>query len=305
MGKKPIGILLIEDNPGDARLIKEMLIKNNEVDFTLSDVGCFADGLKYLLEEKVALVITDLNLPDSKALATITSIRMQKPDIPIIALTGAFEESLGIEAVQAGAQDYLLKDKLNSYLLVRSIRYAIERKHWEEQLTYAATHDPLTDLPNRRLFNDRLSVAISLAQRNEQKLAVMMLDLDDFKVVNDTWGHAVGDELLKCMGKRLSSLLRKSDSIARMGGDEFIFLLLDIKDGINAAAIAQKILEISRKPFIIEEHKIYISMSIGIAIFPNDTNDSQSLIRIADRAMYYAKNSGKDNYKLYSILEEG
>jgi diguanylate cyclase (GGDEF)-like protein/PAS domain S-box-containing protein len=174
-----------------------------------------------------------------------------------------------------------------------------ERKHMEEQLQYMATHDILTGLPNRVLLQDRLSVAIAQATRFRKLLAVMMLDLDKFKIINDKMGHAMGDKLLKLVGERLSNLQRKGDTIARIGGDEFLIVALEITDIPDSSKIGRKILDGFKKPFVIDTNEIYITPSIGIAIFPYDGLNIDTLFINADTAMYKAKECGGNKYLLY------
>jgi diguanylate cyclase (GGDEF)-like protein/PAS domain S-box-containing protein len=186
--------------------------------------------------------------------------------------------------------------------MVGSTTDITERKRTEEELAYMATHDALTGLPNRWLLNDRLILELARAHRHQQKLTVMLLDLDDFKRVNDTLGHSVGDKLLQDAGKRLTSFVRKSDTVARMGGDEFMLILLfpRIREDGDTAKIAQRILQAFRKPFVFDGHEIHITTSIGIAIYPDDGQDADTLIKNADIAMYRAKTQGRDNYQRYS-----
>jgi diguanylate cyclase (GGDEF)-like protein/PAS domain S-box-containing protein len=180
------------------------------------------------------------------------------------------------------------------------IRDITARKQAEEELQYRATHDVLTDLPNRLLFSDRLSLALMQAQRNQKRLAVMLLDMDYFKNVNDTMGHSAGDRLLRVVGNRLSGLLRSGDTVARVGGDEFLLLLSEIGGIEDANTIAQKILEAFRKPFILDEREIMITTSIGVAIFPDDGDNADILVKYADVAMYRAKDKGRDNFQRYT-----
>ena len=174
-----------------------------------------------------------------------------------------------------------------------------ERKQLEQKFADMATHDPLTGLPNRLLLSDRLTVGLAQAQRSGTRLAVMMLDLDRFKTVNDTFGHSVGDELLRAAGERLIGFVRKSDTVARMGGDEFVVLLLQIDKMEDAIRVSQKILGAFRKPFVLDAYQIHITTSIGIAIYPEDGEDVETLFKNADTAMYWAKEQGRDNYELY------
>lgn len=175
-----------------------------------------------------------------------------------------------------------------------------ERKQQEETVRQLAYHDTLTGLPNRLLFNDRLALALAHAHRNQQKLAVMFLDLDRFKDINDTLGHSMGDKLLKGIGKRLKELLRKSDTIARMGGDEFILLLPNISQTEDVVKIAKKILNVVQKPLTFDGHEIQITTSIGIVICPEDGEDVDTLMKNADKAMYYVKDHGRNNYQCYN-----
>ena len=175
-----------------------------------------------------------------------------------------------------------------------------ERKQAEETIKQMAYHDALTGLPTRRLFNDRLTLALAHAQRNQQKLAVMLLDLDNFKEVNDTLGHDVGDQLLQVVSERLTSLLRKGDTAARMGGDEFMLLLPEITQVEDAAEVAAKILEALREPYVFDDHELHISTSIGVALYPDAGEDGDTLMKNADIAMYRAKDQGRDNYQRYT-----
>jgi diguanylate cyclase (GGDEF)-like protein/PAS domain S-box-containing protein len=179
-------------------------------------------------------------------------------------------------------------------------RDVTERKRVEEQIEYQAYHDALTGLPNRRLFRDRLTVALAHARRLKNPLAVMFLDLDRFKVVNDTLGHSTGDELLKAIAARLQASLREEDSIARMGGDEFTVLLADLKTPDAAAKIAQKVLETIALPLQIDGTELFITTSIGIALFPSDGDTAELLLANADHAMYRAKDAGRNSYQMFT-----
>ena len=175
-----------------------------------------------------------------------------------------------------------------------------ERKMVEEQVEHQAYHDALTGLPNRRLFRDRLTVALAHARRMSQPLAVMFLDLDRFKDVNDTLGHSLGDELLKAVAVRLKAALRQEDSIARMGGDEFTILLANVKTPEDAAKVAQKILDVVAQPVRIEGTELFVTTSIGIALYPEDGDTAEALLKNSDHAMYRAKEAGRNLVHMYS-----
>ena len=184
------------------------------------------------------------------------------------------------------------------------VRDVTERKQIEQQLNHIATHDTLTGLPNRMLFIDRLGVALAQSKRNRHKLAVMMLDLDNFKNVNDTLGHMVGDQLLKEVGYRLSGLLRQNDTVARLGGDEFIVLLSDLERMEDVIRVAEIILKAFKQLFVCGNHKLTSSTSIGIAVYPDDGNDIDSLLKNSDMAMYFVKMHGRNNYKFFADIDQ-
>ncbi|HSD72640.1 MAG TPA: PAS domain S-box protein, partial [Thermoanaerobaculia bacterium] len=175
-----------------------------------------------------------------------------------------------------------------------------ERKRAEEQVRHLAFHDALTGLPNRLLFNDRLTVALAQANRGRLKLAVFYLDLDRFKVINDSLGHAVGDELLRRVGDRLRACLREEDTVARIGGDEFIILAPRVGSEEDATKVARKILAAIRLPFAVEERDFFLTTSIGVSLYPSDGADPEALVQNADTAMYRAKERGRDNFQLYT-----
>ena len=175
-----------------------------------------------------------------------------------------------------------------------------ERKRQEALITYQAHHDPLTGLPNRTLFHDRVEQALSIAKRHDrQDAAVMFLDLDRFKEVNDSFGHDVGDLLLREVALRLRGAVRESDTVARMGGDEFTVLLPELAGADGAAAVADKIIEATREPCVIAGHTLFITASIGIALYPRDGADVDSLMKTADAAMYQVKARGRAGYSTY------
>lgn len=186
---------------------------------------------------------------------------------------------------------------IGTYGVVRDIA---DRKRAEKTIAYQAYHDLLTALPNRALFQDRLAQAMTQAKRNITRLAVMFIDLDKFKFVNDSLGHVAGDKLLQALASRLRSCLREVDTLARMGGDEFVLLLPNINEASDATLIAEKILVALQEKFVIGDHELFASVSIGIALYPDDANTSENLIKRADIAMYHAKSQGRNNYQLFN-----
>jgi diguanylate cyclase (GGDEF)-like protein/PAS domain S-box-containing protein len=173
-----------------------------------------------------------------------------------------------------------------------------ERKNAEEKIRYQAYHDALTDLPNRTLFKEHLSLAVAHAERRKRQVAVLFLDLDRFKLINDTLGHTIGDHLLQGMGDRLKSCVRDEDIVARVGGDEFAILLMDLLRPMDAMVVAQKILDVVARPITIDGNELYTTCSIGISMSPADGVDAETLLKNADNALYRAKEAGKNNYQL-------
>ena len=197
--------------------------------------------------------------------------------------------------MELSASEMELKEQRFFVAIVRDVT---ERKLVEHRIKHMAHHDHLTGLPNRSLFIDQLEHAIKLAKRRNHKTAVLFLDLDGFKQINDTLGHEAGDQLLKEVAARLKIVIRESDVAARMGGDEFTFVLNDIGTHENAAAVAQKIIDTLSEKFNLKGHESQIGGSIGVALYPDDAADHEALLRKADEAMYVAKKSGKNTYRL-------
>ena len=292
-------VLLIEDNPGDERLIREMIGEDPHAPFTLHCADRLAKGLEHLSGGETALVILDLALPDSAGLDTFAKVYAHSPAVPIIVLTGNDDDSLALSAVKGGAQDYLVKSRLDRELLLRSMYYSIERKRYQVQLERQANYDALTGLPNRNLLHDRLRQAVH-SQRNPRNVAVVFMDLDHFKFVNDSLGHSVGDRLLKAQGERLRSVLREGDTVGRVGGDEFVLIL---NDQSNEEVIFRAMQRISAKvaePLSIDGKELYVTASAGISLYPQDGRDVETLLKNADVAMYRAKEHGRSNFQFYT-----
>ncbi|HEY9422585.1 MAG TPA: EAL domain-containing protein, partial [Thermoanaerobaculia bacterium] len=424
---EPLKILMVEDNAGDARLVQRLLDRTALKPVQITHVDRVSKALEILgTNGKVDVVLLDLSLPDDRSgsLESLSRIHRQAPDLPILLLTGLDDEDLAVRAVRRGAQDYLVKQEIDSGLLGRAIRYAIERKraevalrdseeryalavsgakdglwdwdlkkqriyfsprwkamlgyseqeigedpsewfsrvhpddlaavqlaltthlagrsadfesehriqHWdgtwrwvltrglavrdakgeayrmagsqsditarksaEERLLHDAFHDPLTGLPNRALFMDRLGMAIAHAKRRlSYTYAVLFIDLDRFKNINDSLGHSAGDELLVSVSRRLASCLRPGDTVARLGGDEFTILLDEVTDVEHAVQVAQRLHREMAQPFHIQGHEVYVTLSLGITLGAGgDYDRPEDVLRDADTAMYGAKSSGK------------
>ncbi|MEO5797252.1 MAG: diguanylate cyclase [Rhodoferax sp.] len=168
------------------------------------------------------------------------------------------------------------------------------------QMSYMAQHDILTGLPNRALLTDRLAQSMALAQRHNQKVVLAYLDLDNFKYINDSLGHSVGDALLQAVAQRLSNCVRQSDTVCRQGGDEFVLLLAEVETAQDAARAAAMLVEATSEPYQVGKHQLQVSASIGLSIYPDDGSDVETLLRHADIAMYHAKKNGRCNFQMFS-----
>ena len=435
MSKKPINqVLLVEDNPGDARLLREMFDEQGSHGTKLTIAQSMDEAEKYLTEHMVDIVLLDLGLPDVQGLDAVRRAHAAAPRIPLVVLTGLDDETLAAQALQEGAQDYLVKSQIETYGttrgLVRALRYSIERKILEDalfvekeraqvtlnsigdavactdvsgnltflnlvaekltgwslqeaagrpmadvfrildttnreiipnpmdkavrrdatmhlpansilirrdgfeipiedsvapihdgegqaagavivfrdvsvaramalQITHSAEHDFLTGLPNRMLLNDRISQAIALAPRHMQHVAVLYLDLDGFKHINDSLGHPAGDKLLQSIAQRLVDCVRVSDTVSRQGGDEFVVLLSEVAQAEDAAITARRMLQAVAQPHSIDRHDLHVTTSIGVSVYPEDGLDAETLIKNADTAMYQAKESGRQNFQFF------
>jgi diguanylate cyclase (GGDEF)-like protein/PAS domain S-box-containing protein len=424
-------VLLVEDNPGDARLLREIFNEDVSLGAEFTHVGCMKDAEIYLAGRTVDIVLLDLGLPDAQGLEAVRRARAAAPGVALVVLTGLDDESLAAQSIQEGAQDYLVKETYGSPRgLLRTLRHAVERKAMEEALfaekeraqvtldsigdavictdisgsvtflnivaerltgwtrsraagqpitevfrvmdpasletasdpvparlpppqaehlpstrilvrgdgsvipiedcvapihdragrasgtvivfrdvsaaramakhiAHTAEHDFLTGLPNRTLLNDRIGHAIALAPRYASKVAVLFLDLDGFKYINDSLGHPVGDKLLQSVAKRLVTCLRGSDTVSRQGGDEFVVLLSELQSVDDAAISARRILQAVAEAHSIDHHDLHITTSIGVSVYPDDGPDAETLIKNADTAMYQAKENGRQSYQFF------
>ena len=292
-------VLLIEDNPGDARLIREMIAEAPDAPFHVNCAERLAQGLERLSAGETGLVLLDLSLPDSLGLETFAKVYAHSPTVPIIVLTGNDDQTLALSAVKSGAQDYLIKGRLDRELLLRSMQYSIERKRYQVQLEHQANYDALTGLPNRNLLHDRLKQSV-YSLRLPKAVAVVFIDLDHFKFVNDSLGHSIGDQLLKGMAERLRSVLRDGDTVARLGGDEFVLVLNDQANEEVIYRAMQRIAAKLAEPIEVDGKELVVTCSAGISLYPQDGPDVDTLLKNADAAMYRAKEHGRNNFQFYT-----
>ena len=296
--KKHLNVLMIEDNPGDRRMAEIALrhaAGDTQLGIGLVGVASLAEGLDHLKQPRapsnagVDVVLLDLGLPDTNGLDGLREVRRTAPNMPIIVLTGLSDLSVATDALKNGAGDYLEKDELQPVALLRSIRYAIERKKSEAELLRLAQTDPLTGLLNRRAFFERTEDALAQARRSQLACAVIVFDLDRFKEVNDLFGHKVGDDLLVAVASTLRRNLRTTDSCGRLGGDEFAVLAPNLRSANDAMEIAEKVVELIASITDIGDVRVDLKISAGISVFPMDDSDAEGLLSHADMAMYKSK----------------
>ena len=289
-------LLHIEDNPSDALLTEERLHSVRAVRF--DRVTRLAD-IRHRSAEDYDCVLLDLTLPDAEGVDIVDAVRRHFPEVAVVVLTGLDDTTTGVDALRRGAQDYLVKNRADGATLDRAVRYAMERMRLEGLLARQALHDPLTNLPNRALFGDRLVMAVERMRRNGRPFALLMLDLDHFKDVNDTLGHARGDELLVQAAHRLRSVLRPTDTLCRLGGDEFTVVCEDINGPDDAGELADRLAGSLIPPFRLGPQQVHIGVTIGIA-FADERGTPEGLLRDADTALYAAKNSGRGRVAWFS-----
>lgn len=300
MGKSSVKVLLVEDNMNDARIVQEMLQGMPNRPFELTHVESLVEALHQMVEENYDVALVDLTLPEAHGMSILDHLQAAQPEVPIVVLSAEDDETLALQAVQAGAQDYLIKWQGDGHLLSRALWYAIERKERQAKLLYLAQYDQLTELPNRMLFRDRLEGALTRVERNGTGVALMFIDLDRFKFVNDNLGHEYGDQLLKMVAARIKSAVRAQDTVARLGGDEFTVILEGVLRPEDAAPVAEKVLMQMSLPFKLGQHEASVTSSIGISLYPASASNSDELIRAADNAMYRVKDSGRNGYQFFA-----
>ena len=295
-----ISLLLVEDNPKEASVIKNMLKEGLQNQFTLTHSRSLSNALDLIQQNQFQAIILDSHLPDGKSFESIPQFLQFCPDAPILILSSVEEEDQAIQAVKSGAQDYLIKGQTSSSTLCRAVRYAMERQRATQRITQLAHYDHLTGLANRGLFYERLNCAVARCHRNDTAIALMFLDLDHFKDINDTLGHDCGDSLLKTVAARIKKCIREIDTGVRLGGDEFAVLLEQIVSIEDVASIAQRILQLLAQPVIIKQHQLHVTGSLGITIYPWDSANPQELLSHADAAMYRAKAQGGNTHQFYT-----
>ena len=310
-------ILVIDDDPVIRVLVAKTL---QATGFQITEAHSGEEGLDLFEKQGADAILLDVIMPGLDGFGTCERLKQQTENehLPVLMMTGLEDLQSINRALEVGATDFITKP-INMALLGHRVRYLLRASNTtkrllesERRLHRMAYFDSLTELPNRQFFQDHLRSMVALAERLSHHLAVLFLDLDGFKRINDTLGHHIGDEFLQATSERLRQSLRASDaivrhgstpegdSLARLGGDEFTVLLSVIGSSHDAAIVAERIRACLSKVFVVDGHELYTTTSIGIAVFPEDGTSAEELLQNADMAMYHAKRSGGDAYRYFT-----
>jgi diguanylate cyclase (GGDEF)-like protein len=300
-------VLIIDDDEVD-RLSIARTLKKADLSIALVQARSASEGLAAAARQRFDVILLDFRLPDQDGLEVLRILRETiDKNATVLMLSNMEDDELVQKAIDAGAQDFLLKDEVTTRRLMRAVRQSQHRRRLEEALSRVredlrelAEQDALTGLANRYDFERALAFSVARGQRDGGRLAVLLLDVDNFKTVNDTFGHAVGDQLLIEVARRLSTVVRDSDLLARLGGDEFVILANDMERDDQATLLAKRVVACFTEPMVFGETTWTVTTSIGIAVFGDYTNNPSDLMRCADIAMYRAKKAGRNQAHFYS-----
>jgi two-component system, cell cycle response regulator len=308
------GILIVDDQEANVQLLEQMLRSAGYVSITSTMDPHAVCSLH--LANHYDLILLDLRMPGMDGFQVMEGLKEIETDgyLPVLAVTA--EPAHKLRALQSGAKDFVSKPFDQAEVLMRvhnmvEVRLLHEAaRNYGKMLEALALNDPLTGLANRRLLADRMSMALVHARRNKSAMAVVYLDLDGFKQINDTLGHGVGDSLLKTVAGRLVATVRAEDTVARVGGDEFILTLWHVSGIDYAVTVASRAIEVVSHPYDIEGNTVTITTSAGVSIYPDHGEDADTLLKSADLALYEAKSAGKNAYRIsertdLSMKDEG
>jgi len=303
--RRMLKVLVVEDSENDTLLIIRELRKGG-YDPDYLRVETATDLQAQLENDHWDLVITDHNLPGLTSVDALRVVKGCAQDIPVIIVSGAIGEDVAAEVMRAGAHDYVMKDNLKRLVPaiereLRDARVRQEKQQTEKALTHLSQHDALTNLANRSALVGLLTGALSAANLRNTSLALLYIDLDRFKVINDTYGFETGDKVLQEVARRLRHCARYDDTLARYGSDEFILIVENITSSQEAMVLADMVLNQLSAPYVVNGHEVHIRASIGVALSDNSGFQAEELIHNADAAMYQAKTLGRNNYQIYSL----
>lgn len=292
-------ILLVEDDSDDAEFLRRALAQHS-TSAHVTRTDRISDAVAALEDAHFDVVLLDLNLPDGRGVECVEKIQKADELVPIVVLSGHADEDFAVEILNRGAQDYLVKWEGDGRIILRAIRYAIERKRAEIKVNYLARLDWPTCLPNRQYLRDELAHAVTRAVRSRRSMALLVLDVDGIQTVNETLGRSLGDGLLREVVQRLTGCVREGDLLARFGSDEFALLLKDIRNPLEAEAVARKIIGAFQKPFQVGGQPASVTACVGITVGPVDSSDPVALLNNAVVAMREAKEQGRNTLKFFT-----
>ena len=309
-------VLVVDDDPMIRVLVTETL---QQIGFAVEEAENGKQAIDFLERCQPDVVLMDVLMPEMDGFQACQAFRAlpQGKHVPVLMMTGLDDIASIDHAFEVGATDFITKP-LNYAILGHRVRYLLRTMQAFESVRksrraihHLAFYDALTNLPNRRLFGDRLQQAVESARRNNKLMGILFIDIDNFKRINDSFGHSVGDKLLRTVASQLVICLRRCDSVsreldedsisvARLGGDEFTVLLTHLEKAEDAARIAKRIIDAVSVPFLMGDEEVVVTPSIGIAVFPYDGDGVEDLVKNADTAMFHAKENGRNNYQFYT-----
>jgi diguanylate cyclase (GGDEF)-like protein len=306
-----VRILHLEDNSLDMALVRELLHESG-LNCDITAVHTRTEFRDCLLRQNWHLILSDFALPAFDGLAALETAKELCPTTPFIFVTGTMGEENAVASLQNGATDYVLKQNL--VRLASAVRRALKERNEtlhrlqteeelhksQEQIRFLAYHDALTGLPNRAFLLERLADMLADAKRHDERIGVLFIDLDHFKVVNDSLGHSIGDLVLKAVGERLKVTAREQDIVGRLGGDEFVVVLRGIKDSSDAGMAADRMKRVIAEEITAENYRLVNTCSIGITVFPENGSDAETLIKNADAALYASKETGRNSWQFFT-----
>ncbi|HEY9050612.1 MAG TPA: EAL domain-containing protein [Gammaproteobacteria bacterium] len=291
-------VLIADDDPAIRLVLRHTMEQDG---YRVIEVANGREAVDATLQQYPDLILMDAVMPELDGFQAILQIKtkVEFETLPILIITALDDDLSVAQAFEAGACDYITKPIKWSVLRQR-VKRLLKASDAERKIRHLAYHDSLTGLPNRLLFNDRIEQAISRATRNKTRFALLFIDIDHFKVINDSMGHEAGDNLLTSLTLRIQQSLRRTDTVARLGGDEFAIILENIHLPEDIILVTKNLLEDLGKPIQIIERDVYVGASIGIAVFPDDGEDFGTLLKHADTAMYRAKETGRNTFQFYA-----
>lgn len=293
-------ILLLGSEPSEYSRLSDLLESSCEPQYQLLWCERHQSGLSEISSGNYDVVLLDCVHQPDISLALLQEITEQGCKVPIVALTEQIGGPIAKQVMRLGATDFLCLSKLDSYLLERCLSYAVEKYETDKKLSELSLYDPLTGVPNRVLFRQAMEESIERAKAEQAPLALLLINLDGFKKINEIYGSEAGDQLVATMAERLNHCVRKSDCLARVGADEFTLLLEDYENKEDVALVAKKVIDVLSNPFMVSGTPLMVSCSIGIATYPECGDTVDGLLRRANMAMVQAKSQRGSQYYFYN-----